>query len=216
MPRILRIGTLVIGALVLTACADQLPPVNFSVPNVGTATQKIDAELRSITVTLARPDEQLGRMDVTLAETSGMGPGSGLGVSSAWRTALEEALNRMVIFRDDAARKVSLQVKVLKLEGPMFGASMTTETIARYEVINRANGDIIFMTDVSASGTTPFNHAFVGAIRARESINRAVQNNIALFLQQLEMANFSRPMFPAGSPLPPPTRPAQQGGGNSS
>jgi hypothetical protein len=211
----LRIGTLFIGALTLTACADQLPPVNFSVPSVGPATQKVDAELRSITVTLARPDEQLGRMDVTLAETSGMGPGSGLGVSSAWRTALEEALNRMVIFRDDAARKVSLQVKVLKLEGPMFGATMTTDTAARYEVINRANGDIIFITDVSASGTTPFDHAFLGAIRARESINRAVQNNIALFLQQLETADFSKPMFPAGSPLPPLPRAVPPEGGKS-
>ena len=39
-------------------------------------------------------------------------------------------------------------------------------------------------------------YAFMGIVRARESVNRAVQNNITMFLQALETVNFDKAMFP--------------------
>ncbi len=42
----------------------------------------------------------------------------------------------------------------------------------------------------------PFNYAFAGVIRARESISRSAQNNIAQFLQALETVDITKPMFP--------------------
>lgn len=41
-------------------------------------------------------------------------------------------------------------------------------------------------------------------MRAREAVNRSVQNNIILFLQQLETVDVDRPMFPAGTEPPEP------------
>lgn len=38
--------------------------------------------------------------------------------------------------------------------------------------------------------------AFVGMVRARESINRAAQNNIKQFLQAVETVDVEKPMFP--------------------
>ena len=35
------------------------------------------------------------------------------------------------------------------------------------------------------------------AVRVKESVNRAVQNNIALFLQATETIDLAKPMFPA-------------------
>ena len=177
------------AVLGLAGCATN-PPLNFTVPNVGVTTNKLDAEMKSITVTLARPDEKTGDIP---AQAEGQVPGM-------WQTALVEAINRMAIFRDDSPRKVSLAVKVLKLDVPSFGASMTTKTQARYELIDRATGAIIFTQDVSADGTVPAGYAFAGVIRARESINRAVQNNISTFLQSLESVDVNKPMFPAGQP----------------
>jgi len=116
-----------------------------------------------------------------------------------WERALTEAINRMAIFRDDSQRKVSLSVKVLAIDIPSFGASMTTKTIARYELIDRADGSIIYTQDISSEGVVPFDYAFVGAIRARESISRSVQNNIAQFLQSLQTVDVNRPMFPVGA-----------------
>lgn len=193
---------LVLAALLVAASCTQVPPLNFSVPNVGLATERLDAELRSVTVTIARPDEQTGDVDAHLVETAGQGIGTGGAVAAIWKEALVDALNRSLFFRDDGAKRVNLAVKILKLDAPGFGAEMETETGARYEIIDRANGDIIFVSDIAAKGVVPADYDFLGATRARESINRSVQNNISLFLQQLETVDIDKPMFPAGTEPP--------------
>lgn len=173
-------------AVSVAACASN-PPLNFSVPNIGVSTQKVDAELKSLTVSLARPDEKKGDIPAAAQHE----------IPQMWQNALTEALNRMAIFRDDAPRKLSLSVKILAIDIPSFGASMTTKTIARYEIIDRADGSIIYTQDISAEGEVPFNYAFAGVIRARESINRSAQNNITQFLQALETVDVTKPMFPS-------------------
>ncbi|HCP77732.1 MAG: UDP-N-acetylglucosamine acyltransferase [Pusillimonas sp.] len=174
--------------MTLAGC-QSLPPVNFAVPNVGFSENKVDAELRSITVSLASPEEKKGDL-----------PAGAEVAAPMWRAALQEALNRMAIFQDDADTKVNLSVKVLALDMPSFGASMTTTSIARYEIIDRSNGDIIYTEEIAADGVVPFDHAFIGAVRARESLNRSVQQNIAQFLQALETVDVAKPMFPAEAP----------------
>jgi hypothetical protein len=163
-----------------------LPPVNFSAPNIGVSSIKIDAELKSITVTVSSPEEAAGKID------PGIGVHTGL-----WKTALEEAFNKMAIFKDDSPKKVSLVVKIIKFEVPGWGAEMTAQASARYEIIDRSNGSIIFTTDISASGVVPWDYAFTGQVRAFESINRSVQNNIIQFLQVLETVDMDKPMFPS-------------------
>ncbi|WP_227629557.1 YajG family lipoprotein [Klebsiella oxytoca] len=182
MKKLLLIAV-VIGSL--TGCAS-VPPLNFSTHGVGVSQKKIDAQLKSLTVSLARPDEQKGDI-VAGMET----------ITPIWRDSLQEALDRMAIFKDNSANTVSLNVKVLAIDVPSFGMAMTTKAVARYEVINRSNGDIIYTQDIESTGTVPASYAFVGVVRARESINRAVQNNITQFLQALESIELSRPMFPS-------------------
>ena len=159
-------------------------PVNFSAPNIGVSSTKLDAELKSLTVSIARPDEDAGEID----------PGIGTHTGS-WKTALEEAFNKMAIFKDDSPRKVTLAVKILKFDTPSFGAGMTTHTSARYEIIDRSDGSIIFTTDISTTGDVPFDYAFAARVRLLESINRSVQNNIIQFLQVLETVDMDKPMF---------------------
>ena len=171
--------------LVLAGC-QSLPPVNFAVSNVGYSEKKVDAELRAITVSLASPEETTGDL-----------PAGAEAAAPLWQAALEDAINRMAIFRDGAEKRVNLSVKILAIDMPAFGASMTTKSAARYELIDRANGDIIFTQDIAADGVVPFDYAFVGVVRARESLNRSVQQNIAQFLQSLETIDVSKPMFPA-------------------
>lgn len=175
-----------VTAVILSGCGS-IPPLNFSVPNVGVSQKKIDAEMKSMTVTIARPDEKTGDLPVGMEQM----------IPQLWQTALTESLNKMAIFQDDATKKVNLSVKILKLNVPGGGFSMTTETAARYEIMDRKTGDLIFTQDISSSGTTPLDYAFMGIARSRESINRAVQNNITQFLQALETVDVNKPMFPA-------------------
>jgi len=170
----------------LSGCGS-IPPLNFSVPNVGVSQKKIDAEMKSMTVTIARPDEKTGDLPVGMEQM----------VPQIWQTSLTESLNKMAIFQDDSAKKVNVSVKILKLDVPGAGFSMTTSTAARYEIMDRKSGDLIFSQDIASSGTTPADYAFMGIARARESINRAVQNNITQFLQALETVDVNKPMFPA-------------------
>ena len=158
-------------------------PVNFSAPNIGVSSTKLDAELKSLTVSVARPDEATGEID------PGIGVHTGL-----WKTSLEEAFNRMAIFKDDSPRKVSLAVKILKFSSR---GDWTTHTSARYEIIDRSDGSIIFTTDISTTGDVPFDYAFAARVRLLESINRSVQNNIIQFLQVLETVDMDKPMFPS-------------------
>ena len=165
----------VLCAALLTACAP-LSPLTFSVPDVAVSKRKIDAELRSMTVTIARADERTGALPTGMERE----------VPQIWQSSLQEALNRMTIFQDDAATEVNLSVKILKLAVPSAGAEMTTDTTALYQVVDRKSGAVVFSETVSAEGTAPWDYAFLGTTRSRESLNRAVQNNIKRFLQALE------------------------------
>ncbi|WP_114192481.1 lipoprotein [Edaphovirga cremea] len=175
-----------LAIFVLTGCTS-VPPLNFSVPNVGVSNKKIDAELKSITVSLARPDEQKGDIQAGMEL-----------LPQFWKASLEESIDRMVIFKDGADTRLSLSVKILAVNAPAVGLDMATKAIARYELINRNNGDIVYTQDVTSTGIVPISYAFVGYVRARESVNRAIQNNITQFLQSLETIDIARPMFPAG------------------
>lgn len=172
-------------AFALTAC-QSIPPLNFSVPNVGVSKKKIDAEVKSMTVTLARADEVTGKM-----------PSNMNGVGQTWQVAIIEALNKMTIFKDDAKKKLNLSVKVTSMDVPQMGIAFTTSTTALYEITDRATGDVIYSRSISSEGTTPADFAFNGIARKIESVNRAVQNNITIFLQDLETIDVNKPMFPA-------------------
>jgi len=65
------------AALLLSGCGS-IPPLNFSVPNVGVSQKKIDAEMKSMTVTIARPDEKTGELPVGMEQM----------VPQLWQTAL--------------------------------------------------------------------------------------------------------------------------------
>lgn len=184
MKKILFASAIISSAL-LSGCMTP-PPVNFSVPDVGVSAKKIDAEVKAITVTVARPDEKKGDL-----------PEGAAGITNLWKESLQEALDRMAIFKDDSRNKVSIQVKILAFEVPSFGFEMTSKSIARYEVIDRANGGIIYTQEISSEGVVPATHAYLGVTRVRESINRAAQNNIKQFLQAVESVDIEKPMFPA-------------------
>lgn len=167
-------AVLLLSALLLGACTQGVPPLNFSVPYLSPASRKLPVEARSITVAIARPDEQ---ETVFAAGQETLTP--------IWKTALEEALNRSAVFQDDAPRKVSVAVTVLKVNVPAFGVTFPVDTAARYQIINRATGATLYERRIETQGTVPSDFSFIGVARARESVNRSVQANIAEFVKSL-------------------------------
>lgn len=187
-----------ITTVFLSGCGT-IQPMNFSVPNVGLAQRKIDAEMKSMTVTVARFDEKTGELDFKYANFGN--PNKAFAeqmVPQQWHTALLESINAMAIFQDDATTKVNVSAKIRKLEiNPLGFPDKVTTTEARYEITDRKTGDLIFTQNVTSIGVVNVSYSLNGPLCVRESVNRAVQNNITQFLQSLETVDVKKPMFPA-------------------
>jgi hypothetical protein len=179
--KFIRPVTLILLIAVVSGCT-AIPPVDFTVQDVGMVSNRKDAEIKSLTVGFA-PQEQQSIVEANAT------------IPPLWKEALQDALNRSLIFQDDASIKVNLSVRIVEFDAPSFGVEMTTTVGAIYEVVNRKNGDLLFAELVESAGVVPPDYAFVGAVRAVESWNRAVRNNIAAFINQLEDADFSKPMY---------------------
>jgi len=192
----LSLTVIAFSLTLLTGC-QTLPPVDFGLGSVGVSQKKIDADLKTISVQVAPKNKQRGEVDVQMLESAGTQASSGQAIISAWQTSLQDALARMAVFNDNSTRKLSLSVAILKLDIPSMGINFETETIAKYELIDRSNGDIIYTSDVAAKGSVSGSEAFLGVIRARAAASNSVRENIKQFLRELETVDVSKPMFPA-------------------
>lgn len=91
--------------------------------------------------------------------------------------------------------KVNLSVRITEFDIPAAGVAMTTKASAIYEIVDRGTGDLLFTQKISSEGVVPFDYAFMGVVRAVESWNRAVRNNIADFINVLIDSDLSQPVF---------------------
>lgn len=186
MKKILMLSVL---ALSLTGCM-AIPPLNFTPPDgsvVIEKEQRIDAELKTITVSAAKANEQLG--DIQVGFAGNVYEGS---LKDTFKASLEEAILKSALFRDDASKKVGLIAKFMKLDTPGMSINFKTHVIVRYQIIDRSTSDIIYDKNIESVGEVPFDHAFMGAVRHSEARNRAMQNNIAKFLNDLKVRGIEK------------------------
>lgn len=176
--RQLLIGTVIIA--LLSGCASA-PPISFLPDNIPPSKTKLNAEIRSISVSIAQENESFGECQVGF-----FGNQYEQSFKTAFKEALEEAIVRSTLFKDNSELKAALMAKVMKFESPMAGINFDTEAIIRYELLDRASGETLFFKDVVSNGSVDFNHAFVGAIRFAEARNRAMQSNIKNLLTEFE------------------------------
>ena len=161
-----------------------IPPVDFTVQDVGVVKNRKDAELVSLTVGFA-PQAQQGKVEANAT------------IPPIWKEALIDAINRSLVFRDEMDTKVNVSVRITEFDVPAGGASMTTKVSAIYEIVDRESGDLLFTQKISSEGVVPFDYAYLGAARAVESWNRAVRNNIADFINTLDGSDITKPVFRA-------------------
>jgi hypothetical protein len=170
---------LLLSGGILSGCTP-MPPYNFAVPNVAVSQTAITYTVKSTVVTLASPSEQDGPL-----------PHDSSAVVPMWQSALEDAVDRSAVFEDPAPYSINLECKILKLDLPESGSTMKTKVSARYQIINRSNGKSLLDIIVDTEGDVPFSYAFLGVVRQRESLNLAIQNNIAKFLSRIENSDLA-------------------------
>jgi hypothetical protein len=169
--------------------------------NIGHAQEKFDAAMESIAVTVASDGEKTGRLDFRLAELEFFKNNEALEkqkIPQQWQTALLESINKMGVFQSNATMKVDLSVKILKLEIDPTGFPNKTATVeAHYEITDQKTGDLIFTQNLKTTGVVNISYSINSLLCVRESVNRAVQNNIAQFLEALKTVDVKTPMFQA-------------------
>ena len=171
-----------------------MPPPNFTPSSVGMIKQKAPANLKTISVAIAQPNEQVGKK-VDLGQQAAYLPGWA-DVPGYWKNALENALIRANAFDSSNTKHVIILVKILEYWQPFMSGEFPTTITAQYEIIDAANGAIVFTSTITSVGKTEMGHAFLGKTRSLESQNRGVQMNIIQFIQQLDGADLSKTVFP--------------------
>tara|TARA_R110002167_G_scaffold81010_2_gene222097 strand:- start:258 stop:812 length:555 start_codon:yes stop_codon:yes gene_type:complete len=176
----IKIAILFPTIILLAGCLST-PPVDFTVQDVGMVSNRLDVELISLTVGYAPQSQQRKvRADAS--------------IPPLWKESLQDAINRSLVFTDDASKKVNLSVRITEFVVPI-SLETTTKVSAIYEIVDRSNGDLLFAQEVSSEGVVPLGYSLVGVTRLVESWNRAVRNNISDFIIQLSEANISTPVF---------------------
>lgn len=177
--RFCTLGALILSA-VLGGCATQAPTLDFVPTDVLPTGKKIDYELKSISVSIAKEDERKGETQVGL-----FGNQYEATFKQAIKDALEEAIAKSAVFNDLSNKKLALSAKVLQFETPTFSTSFETTAMIRYQLLDRSNGKLLFTRDLKSTGAVTFDYAFMGAIRYTEARNRAVRANVNQFIQSL-------------------------------
>jgi uncharacterized lipoprotein YajG len=159
-------------ALMLAGCQSE-PHVSATVSNVPLSTQKVNAQLGEVLVSIAPVSEQQGYMR---PEVQALVP--------MWRESVMDSLTRSQVFTVGATQKMDVRVKIIQLSqtrNPDLGVSTTA--VASYEVIDSATGEVKWVRGISSSSTVSYQQEPVQSARDRVSLNRAIQANIAQFVQ---------------------------------
>lgn len=144
--------------------------------------QKINSELKTISVSIATKEEQRGELQVGF-----MGNDYEQSFKTTFKDSLQDSFARVAIFNDDASNKLSLSAKVLRFETPGMAVNFNTILLVRYDFVDRKTGESKYVTEIESEGSVPFNYAFLGMVRATEARNRAVKINIQQLIEDLKL-----------------------------
>ena len=179
--------TLLSFIILLSGCTPTID-FDFSIPNVTPSKHKINAQLKSLS--LSYPDPQNPQKDIPLKIRGGeKGESETFSIITPWGIALRDALKHSEFFEKEAPKKVELEVTILEIIAPTIALNFTTTVTAKYTLIDRGTDAILYSDTVKSEATVFLSYAFTATTRAVESINQAIRKNIATFILNLKNAS---------------------------
>jgi hypothetical protein len=167
-------------ALGLVGCSRH----DFTVTELPPIKNSLNAELKDINITYQQQEED--RPTIRIQESCFSEEELTTYIDLAWAVALKDAFKRANLFDKSSAKKIDLHVNILEVQIPFIGTDATTSVSANYKIIDRATDKAIYDETLTTEATVPFSYAFIGAVRANESLNRSVQKNILTFINHLK------------------------------
>ena len=164
-------------ALSLSSCTNS-PSLNFVPEQVTPSAHKINAELKSVIVSVAKDEDRKGDVKVGYYHND-------QSFKLALKDALDESLVKSALFDDLSSNKVTLTAEVLKFQAPVMSLHYKTKVIIRYQLVDRATGNTVFTRDIETAQSVPANYSYRSSFRSTEARNLAVSENIQLFIASL-------------------------------
>lgn len=163
--------------MIFTGCSVK-NDFNVVLPENYKAAKQHDYKLATVNVQLATESQKTGDLDV-FSDTYAL----------SFQNALTKVLNDTKAFSDSSKFSVQVKATVLKNDGPTFGLDMTVYTDVSYEVKNQ-DGKIVYSKIITSQGLATGGEKFVALERITLATDRAVQNNIKLFIADIESLSF--------------------------
>lgn len=106
--------------------------------------------------------------------------------NSEFEQALEGSLRDAgLLSAGKQAGKYMLTAHMVKVDQPMFGASMTVSVSVNYSLVERATGKEVLNRTVDLPYTAAWNSSFVGTERLRLANEGAIKVNIGKIIEEL-------------------------------
>jgi hypothetical protein len=110
--------------------------------------------------------------------------------SEAFSDAVKESLSAQGLWSDNG--RYQLNVKMLKVDQPMFGLDLKVTTHVQYLLTDTRNDTIVLDEAIVASHTATFNDAFAAIKRLRLANEGSGLKNIEAFLEKLSALNINK------------------------
>lgn len=136
--------------------------------------KQLNYNLSKVNVQIASEKEKTGELDIFTTTF----PGS-------FEDSLTKALNETKIFNNKSGNNIDIKVLVLKNDAPSMGFTMTVDTDVLYIIRSHA-GKVIYNKTISAKGIATPSEKFSGVERMTLANDRAIQNNIKLFIDDVQ------------------------------
>jgi hypothetical protein len=168
--------SLLIGVLLLGGCATPATQMGMTVATPQTG--------------LLRPIPERLRGQVAVKDVMGGSETNPMLVSnissSDFETALEASLRNVGL---GAANRQSgrylVGATLIKVDKPLFGASLTVTTTVNYDLIERSSNKTVWTKTITKDYTAQFSDAFLGAERLRLANEGSARANISAFIDEL-------------------------------
>lgn len=104
---------------------------------------------------------------------------------AAFREALLASLRSVGFLSERGDAPLALQVRLVKLDQPLFGFNMTVTSVVHYTVKDVRNGAVLIDEDVTAEHTATMGDAFVGTKRLQLANEGSARKNIAALIERM-------------------------------
>ncbi len=170
----MNLAAILVGstALLVGGCVDA--PPTFS-PNVAEARVRLAGSIGTVTASVDPAAQAAGDVRMVVGNDP---------IPALWQRGLASALGQSRLL-DGSARVLDVTVTIYKMRPPNTGATIDTPARARYQLVDAKSRAVVFETVVDSDGHVAAGENFLGVVRIRDSIDRAVQGNIKQFIEKL-------------------------------